>query len=305
MPLEHSSSPAAFKRNVSTLMGEVGKSPHVQSQKQALAIAFATQRRGHADGGVADVPLPTPDPRTQDFVVNAIHDYSDKVGRPIEGLTGSDIMKLQKQIGVTSGRPARADGGVAGYAFGGSPYTNWQQRQEVRNMMRPGPILSSVAGRTDHISTSLPSSSHVLPADHISALGQGNTLHGFAVANSLFGASGPYGSGPTMRIGRSGGAPKPPPLPKFGLGGSADEGGAREGHEIGTPVPCNVAGGEFLVGPESVLKMGQKMAADLGMKNVPVKKLLDLGHAAIDRWILATRKRHISTLKGLPPPAKR
>jgi|SRR5215475_12181446 len=53
MPLEHSSSPGAFKRNVSTLMGEVGQSPHVQSRKQALAIAYATQRRGNrrADGG--------------------------------------------------------------------------------------------------------------------------------------------------------------------------------------------------------------------------------------------------------------
>ena len=53
MPLEHSKSPKAFKSNVRTLMGEVGKSPHVQSQKQALAIAYETQRRGKkkAKGG--------------------------------------------------------------------------------------------------------------------------------------------------------------------------------------------------------------------------------------------------------------
>lgn len=54
MPLMHSSSPRAFKQNVRTLMGEVGKSPHVQSPKQALAIAYAQQRRGKADGGAAD-----------------------------------------------------------------------------------------------------------------------------------------------------------------------------------------------------------------------------------------------------------
>lgn len=51
MPLEHSSSKGAFKRNVSTLMKDVGKSPHVQSKEQALAVAYATQRRGKATGG--------------------------------------------------------------------------------------------------------------------------------------------------------------------------------------------------------------------------------------------------------------
>ena len=52
MPLQRSSSPQAFKTNVRTLMGEVGKSPHVQSRQQALAIAYETQRRaGRQEGG--------------------------------------------------------------------------------------------------------------------------------------------------------------------------------------------------------------------------------------------------------------
>ncbi len=46
MPLKHSSSKKAFKSNVKTLMGEVGKSPHVQSKAQALAIAYSEKRRG-------------------------------------------------------------------------------------------------------------------------------------------------------------------------------------------------------------------------------------------------------------------
>jgi len=46
MPLIKSKSKQAFKKNISTLMKEVGKSPHVQSRQQALAIAFATQKRG-------------------------------------------------------------------------------------------------------------------------------------------------------------------------------------------------------------------------------------------------------------------
>jgi hypothetical protein len=44
MPLVSGSSPGAFKQNVRTLMGEIGKSPHVQSREQALAIAYAKQR---------------------------------------------------------------------------------------------------------------------------------------------------------------------------------------------------------------------------------------------------------------------
>jgi hypothetical protein len=51
MPLVSGSSPEAFRQNVSTLMGEIGKSPHVQSREQALAIAYAKQRRGRAEGG--------------------------------------------------------------------------------------------------------------------------------------------------------------------------------------------------------------------------------------------------------------
>ncbi|PWT76945.1 MAG: hypothetical protein C5B60_03450 [Chloroflexi bacterium] len=52
MPLRSGSSPGAFKANVRTLMGEIGKSPHVQSRAQALAIAYAKQREGRADGGL-------------------------------------------------------------------------------------------------------------------------------------------------------------------------------------------------------------------------------------------------------------
>lgn len=52
MPLVHSSSPKALKQNIRTLMGDVGNSPKIQTRKQALAIAFETQRRARASGGV-------------------------------------------------------------------------------------------------------------------------------------------------------------------------------------------------------------------------------------------------------------
>lgn len=51
MPLIHSSSKSALKTNIRNLMGEVGKSPHVQSREQALAIAFETKRRSKRAAG--------------------------------------------------------------------------------------------------------------------------------------------------------------------------------------------------------------------------------------------------------------
>lgn len=55
-----------------------------------------------------------------------------------------------------------------------------------------GPIHSSVAGRTDHLPIHVPSGSYVLPADIVSAGGEGNTIAGFKVLRRTFGGE-PYG----------------------------------------------------------------------------------------------------------------
>ena len=44
MPLIKSASKKAFKANVETLIKDVGKSPHVKSKDQALAIAYSEKR---------------------------------------------------------------------------------------------------------------------------------------------------------------------------------------------------------------------------------------------------------------------
>lgn len=66
-----------------------------------------------------------------------------------------------------------------------------------------GPIHSSVAGRTDHLPITVPSGSYVLPADIVSAGGEGNTMAGFKVLRRTFGGT-PYGSGDAP-YGESGG----------------------------------------------------------------------------------------------------
>lgn len=49
-----------------------------------------------------------------------------------------------------------------------------------------GPIHSSVAGRTDHLPMHVASGSYVIPADIISAMGEGNSMAGFKVAQNIF-----------------------------------------------------------------------------------------------------------------------
>lgn len=156
-------------------------------------------------------------------------------------------------------------------------------------MMHTGPINSIVPGRTDHIGMKVPSSSYVLPADHISSLGQGNTAAGHAVVNHMFGPGGPYGAG-AMKIGHGAGAPRPPKL--MGVrasGGRSDTGGAR-GQNVGTPTEIIAAGGEHVLNPSQVASVG---GGDIGR-----------GHKILDAWVKSNRQKHIRTLRKLPPPAK-
>lgn len=65
-----------------------------------------------------------------------------------------------------------------------------------------GPIHSAVAGRTDHLPLTVESGSYVLPADVVSAGGEGSTLAGFKVLRRTFGGE-PYGG--TAPYGQTGG----------------------------------------------------------------------------------------------------
>ncbi|RLT34612.1 MAG: hypothetical protein DWI59_06215 [Chloroflexi bacterium] len=71
-------------------------------------------------------------------------------------------------------------------------------RQPVSSSVRKvhaGAIHSPVAGRTDHLPMHVASGSYVIPADIISAMGEGNTMAGFSVAKDIF--PGPVGAIPS------------------------------------------------------------------------------------------------------------
>lgn len=87
-----------------------------------------------------------------------------------------------------------------------------------------GSIRSTVAGRTDHLPVHVESGSYVLPADIVSAMGEGNTEAGLKIAEQVF-AEPPVGLA-------SGGAPSSP------------------------AVPVIVAGGEYVITPSAVAQVG-------------------------------------------------
>ena len=315
MPLIHSGTNAARDENIRTLMHDVGKSPHVQSREQALAIAYSNQRRNRADGGfdyfdVSDKSGLAPrtmiedrtgqDPDAPD--TDAIRSFmaapqrnrewreaprpdlsSDPMAVAIgynkigEGMNFGDVPLPQP-------RPKhRADGG-------GMP---WYAKNEARSMAHVGPIRSAVPGRSDHIALNVPNGSYVLPAQHVSHLGQNNTEAGFAVLDRMF-------KTPHIAHGRL------PPPPKLGVhfdtgggvhyyrdaGGEVgfDQHGGRAKDGDDDTVPIMAAGGEFVVHPNDV--------ADVGDGN------LDHGHRILDEWVKRTKEAHAKTIAKLPGPAK-
>jgi len=138
-----------------------------------------------------------------------------------------------------------------------------------------GFLHSPVPGRTDKLPISVASGSYVLPSDHVSALGQNNSLAGAEIVNRTF-KLGPYGSKPTKLRGTK---VQVPHLDfrssKFADGGATED------------VPIVAAGGEIVIPPEAIIeRFGD----------------LEKGHQALDKWVLETRKKHIKTLRGLKPP---
>lgn len=190
-------------------------------------------------------------------------------------------------------REGRADGGFA----------PWFVRNEARSLTHTGPVPSIVPGRTDRHNVSVPAGSYVLPADHVSSLGQGNTQAGYAILNRMF-SGGPYGS-KALGIKHGSGPPharmyathmqKP-----FG----SDEGGGR-GEEHGSPTPVVIAGGEYVIPPHVVEAIGQPIYEQAIREGEKTKGPMDEGHQALDAWVEAHREKHIKTLRKLPPPAKR
>jgi hypothetical protein len=143
--------------------------------------------------------------------------------------------------------------------------------------LHTGPIHSPVAGRTDHLPMHVPSGSYVIPADIISAMGEGNTMAGFKHMRRMFSGN-PYGGAAGAPYGGAPGMPYGEPLPH-----------KAEGGEVAS-VPIVAAGGEYVLSPDEVRMAGE---GDL-----------EIGHKVLDEFVKRYRAETIKTLKNLPGPKK-
>lgn len=167
--------------------------------------------------------------------------------------------------------------------FGNKPNpANKINKPSHANKIHVGAIHSSVAGRTDHLPVHVWAGSYVIPADIISAMGEGNTMAGFKVAKQIFDKP-KYMSGlpgiPSFMMNGIG-AKSLPEMPKKKAGGGA----------VMEAVPVVLAGGEYVIHPQHVERIG---SGDM-----------DKGHEILDAFVKGMRAKTVKTLQKLPGPKK-
>lgn len=164
-----------------------------------------------------------------------------------------------------------------GFASGGSVGGFNPERGAAFGLAKQGMLHSNVPGRTDKLNLDVPSGSSIVPADVVSALGQGNSLAGNSVLTNMF-SKGPYG----MNIGKAKGG-----MRTHQRAASLSKMRFAAGGETKT-APIVAAGGEFVVHPETVAHLGN---GDL-----------DLGHSILNSFYEQVRENNIKTLRKLPGP---
>lgn len=223
-----------------------GTAPMVAGANPMIAAAMEMPSGGGSDGGGSN------------------HGGSDSSGTATSGGDSA------------GGSPAGDGGGTMGGAMAKGGLAGMGKMKSI--MPHVGPIHSHVAGRTDHLPMHVKSGSYVIPADIISAMGEGNTMAGFKAAKIAFGGT-PYGKSA---------APYGQPMTPYG----ADLPKKASGGEIleENLVPIIAAGGEYVIPPEAVVQIG--------------KGDLDFGHKILDAFVKKMRAKTIKTLSKLPGPKK-
>lgn len=182
---------------------------------------------------------------------------------------------MQRRGGAT---PRREGGGSMSLGTLDPSWSRGELRAADQGAGATGYLHGSTSGRADHILTTAPAGSYVVPADVISGLGEGNSLAGAAVMQRIL-ATGPGGT-PLPHAGARSTMPRPPAAPQVAKGGTVPGGDK--------PTPVALSHGEFVISPEHVAHWGE---GDLSR-----------GHRIFDTFVLEMRKQLIKTLQKLPGP---
>jgi hypothetical protein len=176
--------------------------------------AIYPQKQSQGVGGARPVPMPPQRPEASIW-------NDQRIMRSGEGGTESPLDFI-RNTPLYKAREADLAAGNTPYAFGG--YAKGGDTGKTHH----GPIPSPVAGRTDHLPMHVSSGSYVIPADIVSALGEGNTMNGFKIIDNMNAEhrdDGRFANGGTVPIVAAGGEYVIPPHVVAGVGkGSLDTG---------------------------------------------------------------------------------
>lgn len=169
-------------------------------------------------------------------------------------MSGDDLNKVLDEVGAKRMRR----GGRSGIAAD-------VQKPSIPH--RGGLLHSDGAGRTDILNRDVEAGSYVIPADVVSALGDGNTMAGARVLDQMM-------AEPQEKPQQFMNVPQPNYAPP-----SRGE----------APVPIVAAGGEYIVSKAAIIaKFGS----------------LDSGHDSLDEFVKMVRAKNVKKLSSLPAPRK-
>jgi hypothetical protein len=197
--------------------------------------------------------------------------------------SASDFFRADKAM-----RDAQAAGqNTTGMASGGPVDRASRIAREKAAPCHHGIINMAVGGRTDHIPMNVLEGSYVLPADIVSGLGEGNTLAGTKIIDSMF-HTGPYGT----KVPSFSASPRFPAAPPhtYQREAQSPSAAANGGRIHRKPVPIIAAGGEYVIHPDVVAHLGD---GDM-----------DKGHEYLDHFVKYVRKETAKTLGSLPGPRR-
>jgi hypothetical protein len=146
-----------------------------------------------------------------------------------------------------------------------------------------GALRGDTEGSADDVMTSVPDGSHILSADCVAALGDGNSEAGFSKLERMFPASRTSGGRMGMKGGTKIGLPKMAGMPKM-------PGMPHMGRAHGGPVKVALSDGEFSVPPEQVVRVGRGDA--------------ERGHRALDAFQMKVRNDYVKKLRSMPGPVQ-
>lgn len=138
-------------------------------------------------------------------------------------------------------------------------------------VQKGGLFPGAESGRADTMKATVPEGTYILPADVVSALGDGNTLAGAKLLDA--------------RLKQDSQAKAAPPAAPAGLAGFADGGAVQ-----GAPVPILASGGEYRIMPSAVAALGGGNIED--------------GFKILDKFVSQIRDKHVKKVKSLPEPKK-